>query len=615
MTVRTIPGVVRTGGPTLLAVLATLTAIAGVVLAGLAAYVGWKRGTRAGLSLAFLLLAVSWWGLAYVLELSTTDLGLRGRWGDLKYVGICGVAPAWFAFALQYTGRSHLVTRRVVALLLAEPLVVIVLLALPATHDLVRFYPRSELGQALPVVEAGPVFWFHLAYANATIFVGTVVFVRSMVRLARTYRRMALLLLAAALLPWAANLAFNFGVGILTRLDLTPFAFTVTGGVLVWGVFRERLIDLVPIARGAVLDGLPDGVFVLDAFGRVTDVNPAGAAALGTTRAALVGHPLAELLPDLESGAAMTLGAGQEARTFDVQRRDLADNIGRQAGRLVVLHDTTERVRADARLQELLAERSRVAAALQTSLVPAYLPEIASLDLGSRYEPAGDGREIGGDFFDVFPLEQDVWGVVMGDVSGKGAEAAAVTALIRYTLRALADPADPPSRTLRQLNTQLVRATPEERFCTLVYAVLRLGESGAVELTVSLAGHHPPLVRRSSGATEPVGRLGTAVGLFDDPELHDARVTLHPGDLVCLFTDGLVEARDDADLFGSERVAAVLARHPDDSADDVAAGLVGAARAFDRGPVLGDDLAVLVLRAVGADVPRRLTLVAEAPGV
>jgi PAS domain S-box-containing protein len=593
----------------LLPVLATLTAVAGVLLAGLAAYVAWKRGTRAGLSLAFLLLAVSWWGLAYVLELSTSDLVPKGRWGDLKYVGICGVAPAWFAFALQYTGRSHRVTRRVVALLLVEPLAVLVLLAVPGTHDLVRYYPRSEVGEPLPVVGAGPVFWFHLAYANATIFVGTAVFVTSMVRLARTYRRMALTLLAAALLPWVANLAYNFEVGALARLDLTPFAFTVTGGVLVWGVFRERLIDLVPIARGAVLDGLPDGVFVLDAFGRVTDVNPAGAEALGAARADLVGRPLAELLPEADAAGGLRLGEGEETRIFDVQRRELADSTGRAAGRLVVLHDTTARVRADARLQELLGERSRVAAALQTSLVPAYLPEIASVELASRYEPAGNGGEIGGDFFDVFPLEQDVWGVVMGDVSGKGAEAAAVTALIRYTLRALADPAVPPSRTLRRLNTQLLRATPDERFCTLVYAVLRLGESGAVQLTVSLAGHHPPLLQRPSGVVEPVGRLGTALGLFEEPELHDARVTMHPGDLVCLFTDGLVEARDDEDLFGSERVAALLGRHPDACADDVAGGLVSAARAFDRGPVLSDDLAVLVLRARGAEVTTHAPLV------
>ena len=600
---------------------AALMAAAGLVLAFLAAYVAWRRGTKAGLSLAFLLVAVSWWGLAYAVELSTSDLAVKGRWGDLKYLGITTLAPAWFAFALQYTGRAHWVTRRVVVLLVIEPLLVLSLLPFRQTHDLVRYYPRNAASEALPVVQAGPVFWAHLVYSNVLILVGSVIFVASMVRLAQTYRRMALVLVTAALLPWVANLLYNFEVAWFARLDLTPFAFTVTGGVLVWGVFRERLINLMPIARGAVLDSMPDGVFVLDAFGRVADVNPAGAVALGSRRADLVGRSLADLLPPgqaptehelstpstatssaTDEHARMSLGAGEDQRIFDVQRRPLTDQSGRQAGELVVLHDITERVRADERLQELLTERSRVAAALQTSLVPRSLPAISTLDLASRYEPAGDGREIGGDFFDIFPLDQDSWGVVMGDVSGKGAEAAAVTAQARYTLSALADPLHPPSRTLRELNGQLLKATPVERFVTLIYAVVRLSDSG-VDLTLSLAGHHPPLLLRGAGTVEPVGRLGMALGLFEDPELYDTHVTMQAGELLCLFTDGLVEARDDRDLFGSERVAAVLARHSRSSVEDVATELVGAARSFDRGHELSDDLALLVLRARTAHVP------------
>jgi PAS domain S-box-containing protein len=598
---------------------AALMAAAGLVLAFLAAYVAWRRGTKAGLSLAFLLVAVSWWGLAYAVELSTSDLAVKGRWGDLKYLGITTLAPAWFAFALQYTGRAHWVTRRVVVLLVLEPIMVLSLLPFRQTHDLVRYYPENAASEALPVVQAGPVFWAHLVYSNVLILVGSVIFVASMVRLARTYRRMALVLVTAALLPWIANLLYNFEIAGFAQLDLTPFAFTVTGGVLVWGVFRERLINLMPIARGAVLDSMPDGVFVLDAFGRVADVNPAGAAALDSRRADLVGRSLADLLPSGEAAMGqsestatssqtdeqavrMSLGAGDDQRIFDVQRRPLTDQSGRQAGKLVVLHDITERVRADERLQELLTERSRVAAALQTSLVPRSLPAISTLDLASRYEPAGDGREIGGDFFDIFPLDQDSWGVVMGDVSGKGAEAAAVTAQARYTLRALANPLHPPSRTLRELNGQLLKATPVERFCTLIYAVVRLHDSG-VDLTLSLAGHHPPLLLRGTGTVEPVGRLGMALGLFEDPELYDSQVTMQAGDLLCLFTDGLVEARDDRDLFGSDRVAAVLARHSRSSVEDVAAELVGAARSFDRGHELSDDLALLVLRARAAHVP------------
>src|SRR3712207_2189333 len=110
----------------MLAVFAGLFALAGVVLAGLAVYVGrWRGASGAGLSLAVLLVAVGWWGLAYALEISADDLPTKSRWGDLKYVGIGAVAPAWSAFVLQYTGRGRLLTRRVLLLLVVEPVLLL----------------------------------------------------------------------------------------------------------------------------------------------------------------------------------------------------------------------------------------------------------------------------------------------------------------------------------------------------------------------------------------------------------------------------------------------------------------------------------------------------------
>ncbi len=580
----------------MLPLFATLMAIAGLVLAGLATYVGRRRGSRAGVSLAVVLVSVAWWGLAYAVELSVGDLGSKSRWGDLKYLGVCALAPAWFAFVMQYTGRGHVVTRRVVALMTVEPVMVLALLANPGTHDLVRFYEADAAGEPLPVVATGPVFWVHLVYANTLILVATVIFVATMVRLSRTYRQMALVLVAAALLPWAANLLHNLEVGWFARLDLTPFAFTVTGAVLVWGVWRERLVDLAPLARSVIVDNMTDGVFVVDAFGRVVDVNLSGARVLSTDRAALVGRSVDDLIPPSAAGSHdLTLTVDGEKCTYDVQRQSLTDRVGRPAGGLVVLRNITRRVRAEQRLQHLLDERSRVAAALQTSLTPRSLPAIPGLELASRFDPAGDGSEIGGDFFDVFMLDQDSWGLFLGDVSGKGAEAAAVTALARYTLRTLADPDHPPSRTLRDLNTRLQASTPSEMHCTLVYAIARPCESG-VELTVSLAGHHPPLVRRRTGPVEAIGRFGTALGFVDDPELYDVTVLLEPGDLLCMFTDGLVEARNGKELFGAEGTAAVLADSGDRGTGDIATDLVAAARRFHRGEGLADDLAILLVR-------------------
>jgi PAS domain S-box-containing protein len=586
----------------LLPVFAGLMTVAGLLLAGLAVYVGRRRDTRAGLSLALLLVSVAWWGLAYGVELSVSDLTVKLRWGDLKYVGICTLAPAWLVFVLQYTGRGRLVGKPLLGLLTIEPLLLLGVLAIPATHDLVRFYPDTARGDELPVVATGPVFWMHFAYANLMLLVATSMFVATMLRLSGTYRRMAGVFVAAALLPWVANVLHNFEVGWFAGIDLTPFAFTVTGATLVWGLHREGLVKLSPLARGVIVDTMTDAVFVLDAFGRIADVNPAGAELLNTPRRQLRGFRLSDLLPatfhsnhEDSTRGELTLSEEGDQRTFDLRRQSLADRAGRPAGHLVVLRDITERIVAETRLRDLLVERSRIASTLQASLVPGRLPSIAGTEVATRYHPAGDGSEVGGDFFDIFPLADGCWGVVLGDVSGKGAEAAAVTGLTRYTLRTLADSKHSPSQTLRELNTRLLAATTDECHCTLVYALARPNDAG-VELTLSLAGHHPPLVLRGTGCVDSVGRLGMLLGLFERPDLHDSHLTLTPGDLLCMFTDGLVEARNGAELYGTERVAAILQQHGDRPTDDIAEELVTSARRF-HGKDLYDDLALLLLRA------------------
>lgn len=579
----------------MLTLFATLMGVAALTTAALAAYVGWRRGSPTGWSLAVLLVAVAWWGLAYAIELSVESLELRTLWGDLKYLGVLAVAPAWLCFVLQYSGRGRLVNRRLALALAVEPVLVLALLAIPATHDLIRYYPASAAGDPLAGARAGPLFWVNLAYSNLLLVGSTAFFVWCMARLARSYRRMARILVAAALLPWVANLLHNFDVGWFTQVDLTPFAFIVTGGVLVWGLFRERLVDLTPMARSAVFDRMADGVFVVDAFGRVVDVNPAGARLLGGPRAELIGKPMVDLLPDAVDGAELTLVDWPGSRSFDVSRQRLADELDRPAGELVVLREVTERVLDRGRLQAVLDEKSRVAAALQASMVPHGLPEVPGCELASRYEPAGDGSEVGGDFLDVFGLGGDRWAFLLGDVSGKGAEAAAVSAAVRYTVRALADADHAPSTTLRDVNQRLLGATDLERHCTLVHGQVQTCRTG-LAVTLSLGGHPPPLVVRRSGQVEEVGQLGTVLALFDEPELHDTVVALAPGELMCAFTDGVVEARRGREMYGVERLSTLLGAYAHLSVEQLATMVVNDARAF-HGRELADDLALLLVRA------------------
>jgi PAS domain S-box-containing protein len=322
-------------------------------------YVWRRRGDALAVSLLVMLLAALEWSVAYALELSVRDLGARQLWGDLKYVGICLLTPAWLAFVFHYIGRPRWPSRLVGALLAIEPLVVLVLLANDATHDLVRFYtPRGGV-----VAEAGPVFWVHLAYTDVLLWLGTAVFVIASARLSRLYRRQSMILLASVLLPWGTNLLFNLGVGPFGVVDLSPFAFTVTAGVLVFGVFRFALLDQRPMARSQIFETISDPVLVLDPYGRVIDANPAAAMLVGQTVSALIGQSVVRLLPALGDRAIGQVTAGEIAmagRTYDLAVSPLPGRPGRRGGQLLVARDISERREAQQVLYAAL-DRERVA--------------------------------------------------------------------------------------------------------------------------------------------------------------------------------------------------------------------------------------------------------------
>ncbi|MDQ3958325.1 MAG: PAS domain S-box protein, partial [Actinomycetota bacterium] len=188
----------------------------------------------------------------------------------------------------------------------------------------------------------------------------------------------------------------------------------------------------------------------------------------------------------------------------------------------------------------LFQERAHVARTLQRSLLPPNLPEIPGVELAARYEPAGEGNDVGGDFFDVFRWGRRRWALVIGDVSGKGADAAAVTGLARHTLRAAALAQRSPSSILRVLNEALLAEGPEDKFSTVVFANLEKTDDG-VCLTASSGGHPSPLVLRSDGTIEEVAAPGTLIGAFRDVDLTDQFTYLEPGDVVVFYTDGITD--------------------------------------------------------------------------
>jgi PAS domain S-box-containing protein len=241
----------------------------------------------------------------------------------------------------------------------------------------------------------------------------------------------------------------------------------------------------------------------------------------------------------------ITLAAAETGRRFGEEDLLLAEELARRAGQSV----------DNARLYR---ERSHVARTLQESLLPPELPDIPGLELAARYRAAGEGNQVGGDFYDLFQLPDGGWAVVMGDVCGKGPEAAALTALVRYTLRAMAPGGGPPSSVLRQLNDAILRQRSDGRFCTVAFAIVTSSREG-VRLELASGGHPLPLVLRAEGsAVEPVGEPGTLLGIVHDPELHDVTVDLASGDTLVLYTDGVTEAGAPDHMMGAGELAAIL---------------------------------------------------------
>jgi serine phosphatase RsbU (regulator of sigma subunit) len=244
-------------------------------------------------------------------------------------------------------------------------------------------------------------------------------------------------------------------------------------------------------------------------------------------------------------------------------------------------------------------EAAMLSRTLQESLLPAHLPDIPGLDIAARYLRGGRGADVLGDFYDVFASPRGTWGVVVGDVSGKGPQAAKTTALARYTLRAAALRRASPRANLDTLNTALLEwFTDDAQFLTAVCASLNRRADGFA-VRVSCGGHPPAWIRRAGGDVATVGRPGIVLGCMPDAELTEQRAVLRGGDCLVMHTDGVTEARrpGDRDLFGTDRLRHLLATTPAGSADDLAAAIESAVLDF-TGRQIIDDTAVVVVRVV-----------------
>jgi PAS domain S-box-containing protein len=281
---------------------------------------------------------------------------------------------------------------------------------------------------------------------------------------------------------------------------------------------------------------------------------------------------------------ALTLVNNAESRSFDADDLELAVEVARRAGVAI----------ENARLS---GEQARVSAALQRELLPPNVPEMPGWDVSTMYRPAGEVEEVGGDFYEAFAIDGG-WALVLGDVSGRGAKAASLTAEARHTIRSAVILSPDPTAGLRLVDERL-RERGDAALCSVAVLILPGDEDGDAEALLYLAGHPPPLLLRE-GAAEEVGRPGPILGVSDEPAWEAEALVLRPGDQLVIYTDGVIEAKaEDGERFGGERLRHGLASCTRPEA--VISHVEGALAAF--AGEAEDDAAVVAVQRAGSIGP------------
>ncbi|GHE31180.1 hypothetical protein Shyd_12090 [Streptomyces hydrogenans] len=243
----------------------------------------------------------------------------------------------------------------------------------------------------------------------------------------------------------------------------------------------------------------------------------------------------------------------------------------------------------------LYSERNAISQSLQRSLLPPELPKIPGVEVDVIYRAAGEGNEVGGDFYDVFPIRDDVYGFAIGDVCGTGPEAAAVTGLARHALRLLAREGFGGPAVLERLNAAILDEGARSRFLTLLYGELRPQPDGSALLKMVCAGHPLPLRLRPDGTVTPAAEPQPLLGVMEDLELYEETFTLDPGDVLLCVTDGVTERREGTRMLGDDGLADALRTCTGLTAGAVGGRILRAVERFAHAPA-SDDMAILTMR-------------------
>ncbi len=319
------------------------------IMASIVATMAMRRIKAPGApGLAVAMVGVMVWSMTYALRWLSADCVTAAFWLDMTYLGVVSVPTAFVFVALQVTNNSIHISRRHILVVATEPILTLIILFTDKYHGL--FY--AGMRRSGSILNGGIWFWINAIYSYALLAVALVALIRSLKSARDLYRSQILTLAVGMFLPWFGNIAGLGGLSPFGDLDLTPFCFLVSGAIIAFGLFRYRLLDIVPIAHELLVENLSDGIIVADSQGRVVDLNPATKKFLGID-GSMIGKPLdviRDLCPrgahvDLETPGQTweCVSSASPGHSFEVRVSPLKDRELHAKGWLILLRDITER--------------------------------------------------------------------------------------------------------------------------------------------------------------------------------------------------------------------------------------------------------------------------------
>jgi len=342
--------------------------IISTILLSTLAFLFWRRRSmRGAIHAAWLMLSAAVYAFGTVLQLINTNLSGQIVAEGIQYIGIVFIPVAWFTFSISYTGRDNWFSKKILLLLLIIPFTTIILAWTNGYHELIWYNRHLETSGPFVIIEKGygPWFWVNASSSYVLLLAGILTILRRLFRRPRLYRQQSIALAISALVPIIWNVFYIFNIVPIYRIDLTPSAFTVSGLAMMWGLFRSRLLDIVPIAYENIIEVLNHGILILDTQDRIIDMNataenildcPISKAIGQTTDTVLLNHlDLTKILYDEPIGnpPEILIRKSEKDNYYLVHVAPLNDRRGNPMGRMVILMDNTEFRRVQVRRREL----------------------------------------------------------------------------------------------------------------------------------------------------------------------------------------------------------------------------------------------------------------------